>query len=338
MIGNLIAPFLYTVVEVALEGMEFFEEPRHIAFWGYALVIGMLQEIRSNAEGIFRSLLILVESVLRTSILLVGYWVFETASDGTNPTLVEFLSEDSHMFVALATLFIGAVLGIANLNAQSYLDGLRRAAGRLRLYSEWLLGRTLLSKVMSDPDALSLRRQQRAVVFADIRGFTGWSDMQPPERVVSLLNQYFETGEKVWARYPVIKTKHNADEILLVFSDPGSAVKAALDLRQESRKLLGSFGLSAGIGIHYGDVVEGLIGSGEIKGYDVIGDVVNTAKRICDQAAGGEILISHEIFQALDPGVQVGEPRELSVRGKDFPLTVYGLVGLDSQKSSRMNA
>ncbi|MFM8321507.1 MAG: adenylate/guanylate cyclase domain-containing protein, partial [Chloroflexota bacterium] len=116
LIGNLIAPALYTIIEVLLEGPEFFEEPRHIAFWAFALVLGFLQQLRLAESGPAQSLLLLVENVVRSGILLVGFWVFETAgTPGEAGTLAAFLQNDSHIFVALATLFLGLMLGFANL-------------------------------------------------------------------------------------------------------------------------------------------------------------------------------------------------------------------------------
>jgi class 3 adenylate cyclase len=82
----------------------------------------------------------------------------------------------------------------------------------------------------------------------------------------------------------------------------------------------------AGIGVHSGPVVEGLLGSTGLKGYDVIGDTVNTAKRIEGAAAGGEVLISNDVRAALDSATQLGEMREVVAKGKEVPIQVYPLL------------
>ena len=326
LLGNLIGPAIYTLAEILLEGPEdFFGQPRHVAYWIFALAIGMLQELRLHL-GKLDLPLTLMESVTRTSILLVGYWIFEAGGDPKNATLPGFLMDDSHIFIALAILFMGLNLGLANMNVQIYLDTLRQAAARLRVYSEWLLGRTLLSQAMADPAALSLHRQERAVLFMDIRGFTRWSEGQPPEKVVSMLNGYFEASEPVWQRHQAIKAKPTADEVMVIFPDLLDAVDAAQELRQAVGAFLQRYGLAAGIGLHYGSLVEGVLGSKEVKGYDVIGDVVNTAKRICDQAAGGEVLISEEVHARLQKQTLVGTERQFAAKGKENLVTVYPLV------------
>jgi class 3 adenylate cyclase len=72
-------------------------------------------------------------------------------------------------------------------------------------------------------------------------------------------------------------------------------------------------------------VVEGLMGSGDVKGYDIIGDAVNTAKRICDVAAGGEVLISQSVYKEIGDRAIILETRKISVKGKTEPLIVYAL-------------
>ncbi|MDH4162226.1 MAG: hypothetical protein OEW15_05990 [Nitrospirota bacterium] len=71
--------------------------------------------------------------------------------------------------------------------------------------------------------------------------------------------------------------------------------------------------------------MEGLIGSSEVKGYDVIGDTVNTAKRICDKASGGEVLLSENSKRLLEGGADFGEPVQIAAKGKAELLTVYKL-------------
>ncbi len=92
---------------------------------------------------------------------------------------------------------------------------------------------------------------------------------------------------------------------------------------------LKKFDLSAGIGIHCGLLVEGLIGSRDVKIYDIIGDTVNTSKRICDQAAGGELLITEEVLLPLKQDVTVDEPRYLTAKGKKEPIKVYPVLEMD---------
>ncbi|MBD3306906.1 adenylate/guanylate cyclase domain-containing protein [candidate division KSB3 bacterium] len=343
LIGNLIGPTLYTVIELFVEGREFFDKPNHIAYWGFALAIGLIQEFEYQSSSKFsKNVLIILENLVRTNILLITYWIFTASHDsGSSPfdadylTFQGFLSDHGHQYVAIVLFLLGLVIGFANLTVANYLGILQHTAKTLRRYSEWLFGRDLLSQAITDASVLSLKRRERTVLFMDIRGFTQWSEPQHPEDVVTMLNAYFGIAETLWRHSPaVIKVKYTGDEVMIVFSTATDALSLALQLRDEIQTFLSEYELSAGIGIHSGQLVEGLMGSEEVKAYDIIGDTVNTAKRICDKAAGGEILLSHHCYGAISNSVVVSSPRLLSVKGKSEALRVYLVQGFPEKKLS----
>lgn len=206
-------------------------------------------------------------------------------------------------------------------------DDLRRVSAQLKTYSEWLLGEDLLGRVLSDPDALSLTRRERTVVFMDIRNFTGWSEQRTPEEVVAMLNRYYTVAEIIAKKHNAIKLKFAADEVMAIFPDAQRAADSALALRQELLRLLDGYNLGAGIGLNTGRLVEGLLGSKDVKFYDVIGDTVNTAKRIEAAAAKAEILVSGTTRQALGENESsFGPERLIEAKGKGAPVTVYPLL------------
>lgn len=324
--GNLVGPACYTVVESILEGSAFFDAPNHVAYWCFALAIGALQWARFRSrQGARVGVLLVAESVVRASILFVVYTIFEALSDKAPFSFAAFFADPAHVFIGLATLLLGLSAGLESLSARNYLDLLRETSGQLRRYSEWLLGEDLLERVIEDPAALSLARRERTVMFMDIRGFTAWSERCPPETVVQALNEYYAAAEPVLRRHGVIKLKFSADEVLGVYADPGQAVACAMELRTQTGAVLSRWRLAAGIGIHAGPVVEGLLGSSGMKGYDVIGDTVNTAKRIEGAAAGGEALVSEAVVRALGPKLSPGQRREVIAKGKEVPISVYVL-------------
>ncbi len=71
--------------------------------------------------------------------------------------------------------------------------------------------------------------------------------------------------------------------------------------------------------------MEGLLGSQNVRGYDIIGDTVNTAKRICDHAKADEILLSQTCYEALSPPPAVVETRQVKVKGKTQALELLVL-------------
>lgn len=86
--------------------------------------------------------------------------------------------------------------------------------------------------------------------------------------------------------------------------------------------------LSFGVGIHYGEAVLGWIGTEKRLEYTAIGDSVNTAKRIQENTAKGQILISLEAYERVKKHVQAKPYAPLKVKGKSNPLEVYEVLGL----------
>jgi class 3 adenylate cyclase len=325
-LGNLIGPALYTLIEASLEGASFFAAPHHVAYWGFALVIGALQAARWNSSSPLTPFVLVLENVVRASILFAMYAIFEVLTNGSHAaSLANFFNDPSHRFVALATLLLGVSLALSNLTGQRHLDLLKQTSEQLKTYSEWLLGRDLLGKLIADPHALTLTRQERAVLFMDIRSFTHWCETRAPEEIVALINRYYFIAEALLNRHRTIKFKLSADEVMAVFHTPQDAASAARELLAEIDVLLREQGLGAGIGIHAGPLVEGLLGSG-VKFYDVIGDTVNTAKRIEGAAGAGEILVSKTAGELLPELFRLGERREIMVKGKEAPLVVFVLA------------
>lgn len=318
-LGNLIGPALYTLIEIGLDGLGFFAAPHHLAYWAFALTIGGLQAARWRCANPVAPFVLVLENIVRASILFAMYVIFEILTDPTqSKSFATFFNDPSHRFVALANLLLGLSLGLANLTGQRHLDLLKQTSEQLKTYSVWLLGRDLLGKLMDDPRALTLTRRERAVLFMDIRGFTRWCDPRAPEEIVALVNRYYSVAETLLNRHRTIKFKLSADEVMAVFPAPPDAIAAARELRSEIAVLLGEHGLGAGIGIHAGPLVEGLLGSG-VKFFDVIGDTVNTAKRIEGAAGAGEILISEAAVGTL----ATGERREILAKGKEAPVVAY---------------
>ena len=317
---NLAGPLLYSLTEAGLEGMIFFAQWHHQAYWSYALAFTLLQGWQIHAGRILAPLVIL-ENLLRATIPLSMYALFEVLSAQGKYTLLAFFDDSAHVFLTIVLLLIGVLLGFADLNLRRSLAIIRQLATRLREYSEWSLGSGILERAIADSTTLNLQRVERAVLFMDLRGFTAWSERQAPETVVGMLNEYYRDAEKCLLPFAPIKLKYTADEVMAVFVDAGQAAAAG-------RALLAALprigGLGAGIGLHYGPVVEGVLGGNTVKAYDFIGDTVNTAQRLCDAAGAGEFLASAATARAI--GAPLSGQREIAAKGKSEPLAVCVLA------------
>jgi class 3 adenylate cyclase len=250
------------------------------------------------------------------------------ASRGSDQPLMHLIGQPANAFLVASCLGIGAILGLARLNDGHHLAQLKRLTLRLTEVSTWSMGHTQVQAAINDQRSLTPVRRERAILFADVRGFTAWSERRNPEEVLALLSAFYAAAEISWHGVKPVKRKFTGDEVMLVFSDPVVAAKIALRMREMVGDILGPHNLGIGIGLHYGPLIEGLIGSREVRSFDVLGDTVNTGKRICDQATQGEILCSFSIFQVAPDRIKVGNPQSANAKGKSMPLVVAPLLAV----------
>jgi adenylate cyclase len=193
-----------------------------------------------------------------------------------------------------------------------------------------------------DPNKLQLggKRVDITTIFADIRGFTSFSEKQKsPEKLVAILNRYLAAmAEAVLAQEGTID-KFMGDAIMAWFNAPIPqadhtlrAVKAALAIRASVESLYKELPsdehLAFGAGIHYGEAVLGLIGTEKRLEYTAISDSVNTAKRIQENSARNQILLSRDAYERVKKQVEVKPVAPMPVKGKAQPLEVFEVLGL----------
>jgi adenylate cyclase len=178
--------------------------------------------------------------------------------------------------------------------------------------------------------------QTITVLFADIRGFTAFSEKANPEKIVGLLNRYFTAMTEIIFDHGGSLDKYIGDELMALFGAPnatpedaGNAVRAAVAMQQRLGPL--NDGLAAdgyariaiGIGMHTGEATVGYIGSERRSEYTAIGDTVNLASRLQSNAAGGKILISEATARAaggLFP-LKIREP--MAVKNRLQPVNLF---------------
>jgi adenylate cyclase len=132
-------------------------------------------------------------------------------------------------------------------------------------------------------------RRRVTVLFVDLQGYTRYSERHRPEEVVAMLNRFFRVVVAVVHREGGWINKFEGDAALCLFGAPSDqpdhaarALRAAATIPRELRQTGGV--LPAGIGVATGEVVAGFVGTQERFEYTVIGDVVNIAARLCDEA------------------------------------------------------
>ncbi|MBN1286099.1 MAG: response regulator [Anaerolineae bacterium] len=197
--------------------------------------------------------------------------------------------------------------------------------------------------ILEDPERhLRLGGDNRFVTifFADIRGFTGYAEQHRAQAVVKTLNYLFSQLTDLIKTNQGTFDKYVGDEIMAFFGAPIShendalnAARTALEMQVLFRKLMSEIegehlGLGLGIGLHSGEAVVGNIGSERLMSYTVIGDTVNTGRRLQETARPGQTLISRATYQLIEGYVGARPLESRTFAGKSAPVMVYELLSL----------
>jgi adenylate cyclase len=193
-------------------------------------------------------------------------------------------------------------------------------------------------------DKLTNEQRPIAVLFCDIVGFTSYVESNASsESVINTLNTILRRVSSSVKRFDGSIDKFMGDSIMAIFKDPADAVYAALDMQSHSadinglRSRAGQDTLRLRIGIHWGEVVIGNVGTAERLDWTAIGDVVNTASRIEKNCKPGSILISQAmrdaIFPMQHPDIQFDEVFTIMVKGKREALPVCHIKQPDKKST-----
>ena len=179
---------------------------------------------------------------------------------------------------------------------------------------------------------------QATVLFSDIRGFTSISDGAAPERVVSMLNEYFDAMVEVVFEYGGTLDKFLGDGLMAVWGTPMQAaddavraVQAANEMRKALRDIVnsarlgrGEMPLAVGYGIATGRVIAGAMGARRRLDFTVIGDTVNLSSRLCSQASPGQLLIDETTAAIIGAaGLPSRALEARNVKGFARPVPVF---------------
>jgi class 3 adenylate cyclase len=200
------------------------------------------------------------------------------------------------------------------------------------------LSPAVVDRLPSDPAQLQLggHRQEVTILFADIRGFTAFSENLLPETLMDALNQYLSMAASSILMFEGTLDKFVGDAVMGVFNAPLKqedhvlrAVRAAANMQRAINDYHHNIGqarqLSFGVGIHIGEVVVGNVGTSDRMDYTAIGDAVNVAKRIQENAPGGKVLLSEAVYNAVKQSVQATFYQEMKLRNREQPVLTYEL-------------
>jgi adenylate cyclase len=222
----------------------------------------------------------------------------------------------------------GVAMVVDDISEKKRLESVRR-----------YLPPALVDQVRDIDAAQRPQRRDITVLFADVRGFSTFSENLDPEKLIQVINGYFTEAVQAITQYEGLTDKFMGDAVMALFNTPLNpqtnhverAVRTALMIQERMltyyHDLPEQRQLHFGVGIHTGEAVVGNVGSHLRKDYSAIGDAVNLAKRLQENAAPDQIIISQAVHDAVKEFVVAEALNPIRVKGRQALEQVYLLKG-----------
>ena len=203
----------------------------------------------------------------------------------------------------------------------------------------------VVKSLMHDPSSIRLggERTRATMLFADVRGFTSLAANMPAERVVEILNSYFDEAVRIVFEFEGLLDKFYGDGLMAVFGPPlvrpddaSRAVEAAIQLHETVARLGPrlDYPLRISVGLATGDVVAGHFGSAKRMDYTVIGDAVNLANGLQAAAPAGAIYCDEATIAAAGDSARSARRLAARIKGRNELVTAYAIVPPSKRSTS----
>ncbi len=260
---------------------------------------------------------------------------------------VSNVSQRTHVFTKQDSALLSALsdyAAIAIENSRNY-EALRRTTERekanIRGTFERFVPPAVVAKALDEEEQIAPggKRQEISVLFADIRGYTSWSEGETPERVIETLNHYLSLAAEVVMGWGGTLDKFLGDGLMAIFNAPElqadhvhRAADTALALMRAADEVaaLHDHRLTYSIGVNVGTAVVGYIGAKRAVNYTAVGDMVNLTKRIQEHAAPKQILVAEAVVHRLGHQARARPIGSIKVKGRKERVHVYELQDLHS--------
>jgi adenylate cyclase len=176
-----------------------------------------------------------------------------------------------------------------------------------------------------------------SILFADLAGFTSFSEREGAEATKRMLDTYFARLIPLMEEAGGHVHQLIGDAVMVVFNELGDqpdhavlASRAALAFQEAASEIAAEHDgwPRFRVGLNSGEVVAGVIGDHGHRKHDVIGDTVNLAARLESQAPVGEVVIGEGTYEGLPEGTLVEPLAAMKVKGKASPVHAYVLRGV----------
>lgn len=210
---------------------------------------------------------------------------------------------------------------------------------RVRRVLERFLAAEVVERALLDfGESTEPRMEEKEVtlLFADISGFTLLTERLPPARVVELLDVFYRRMARIVFAHGGTVDKFMGDAVMALFGAPYDkpddarrALQAALAMKAEFDELMKDWpdapGCRLKVGLNTGRVLAGTVGGDERLEYTAVGDAVNVAARLVQEASPGQILVGAETLHRADAGFIATALGPRRLKGRSGPVEVWQL-------------
>ncbi len=265
---------------------------------------------------------------------------------------VEFNDETgelAHTFNIMSEELEGAYVKIKEFAYDAVLS--RKKERKIRNMFEKYVPQELIDRLFSNPESMLIGKNRNlSILFSDIRSFTTISERMAPDDLVNSLNRYFDIMVDIIMDRNGIVDKYIGDAIMAFFGAPVAydndtinSVYAALEMVDGIRRFnekqieLGKPEFKTGIGVNYGEVTVGNIGTEKKMDYTVIGDAVNLASRLegLTKEYGQDLIISESLYDKVKSEISCRFLDIVAVKGKTKGVKIYSAVSKLDDKEKK---
>lgn len=265
---------------------------------------------------------------------------------------VEFNDETgelAHTFNIMSEELEGAYTKIKEFAMDAVIA--RKKERKIRNMFEKYVPQDLIDTLFANPESMLVgNNRYLSILFSDIRSFTTISERLAPDDLVNSLNRYFDIMVDIIMDKNGIVDKYIGDAIMAFFGAPVAyehdtinSVYAGLEMvdgiqRFNKKQIeLGKPEFKTGIGINYGEVTVGNIGTEKKMDYTVIGDAVNLASRLegLTKEYGQDLIISESLFKEVEGAIPCRLLDTVAVKGKTQGVKIYSAVTVLSEKEKK---
>ncbi len=244
--------------------------------------------------------------------------------------------EESGLERLLEALSAIAHLAASGIEQQQLKD---RAEGeaKMRRSLERFLAPDVVDRVVREHGGgIGMEERIATVIFADISGFTAFTEKEPATRVVELLDEFYRRMTSVVFEHRGTVDKFIGDAVMAVFGAPYSheddaerALLAAIAMRASFDELMASWPederCALKIGLNTGRLLAGTVGGDRLE-YTAVGDTVNVASRLVAGADPGQIVAARATIECCETRFDIRPLGERSLRGRSSAVSVFEVL------------